>query len=207
MTDMSRNYFMAAALALLPLAAFDAAAGGHVRHPLRVEQPGAAPDEVLMLVEIPAGGSIKYETGADGLLFVDRFLSMPMSYPANYGSMPRTLAGDGDPLDALVLARQPIHPGVLVRFRPVGVLRMVDDGEGDEKIIGVPTDELDPSYSGVRELGDLPAIERQRIEAFFRSYKDLPAGRNTVRLDGFGDAAEAKALIRRSLQGFSRRPE
>jgi inorganic pyrophosphatase len=114
MTDMSRNYFMAAALALLPLAAIDAAAGGHVRHPLRVEQPDAAPDEVLMLVEIPTGGSIKYETGADGLLFVDRFLSMPMNYPANYGSMPRTLAGDGDPLDALVLARQPmVGPAVV----------------------------------------------------------------------------------------------
>lgn len=204
---MSRNYFIAVALALLPVAAFGAAAGGHVRHPLLVEQPGGAPDEALMVVEIPAGGSIKYETGADGLLFVHRFLSMPMNYPANYGSMPRTLAGDGDPLDALVLTRQPIHPGALVRFRPLGVLRMIDGGEGDEKIIGVPTDEVDPSYSEVRELGDLPAIELQRIEGFFRIYKDLPAGRNTVRLNGFGDAAEAKALIRRSLQGFSRRPE
>ena len=173
-----------------------------VRHAFLAAQPGDAPESVLLAVEIPAGGATKYEINAEGLLFVDRFVSMPVAYPANYGSLPRTLAGDGDPLDALVLTREPLHPGVLVRFRPIGVLRMVDGGDRDEKIIGVPVDAVDPAYAGVRGIGDLPEIERLRIEAFFRVYKDLPAGRNPVELDGFGDAAEAKALIREALRRF-----
>ncbi len=104
--------------------------------------------------------------------------------------------------DALVLPREPLHPGVIVRFRPIGFLKMLDNGEHDEKVIGVPTDKLDPTYAGIRDLQDLPLIERQRIEAFFRVYKDLPEGRNPVQLDGWGNAAEAKALIRASMQRF-----
>ena len=177
---------------------------GHVRHPLLAAHPASEADGALLLVEIPAGSAIKYEVDADGRLFVDRFLSMPVAYPANYGSMPRTLAGDGDPLDALVLTRAPLHPGVLLRFRPVGVLRMTDRGEADEKIIGVPTDNVDPSYAAIRGIGDLPQAERERIEAFFRVYKDLPAGGNGVRLHGYGDADEAWALIRQAREGHTR---
>jgi inorganic pyrophosphatase len=192
-------------LLLCHLLAAQALCAERILHPFLAPQPKGAPEEVLLAVEIPAGGFTKYEINEDGLVFVDRFQSMPVAYPANYGSMPRTLAGDGDPLDALVLTREPLHPGVLIKFRPVGVLRMTDDGEGDEKIIGVPTDKIDPTYAGIRDLGDLPPIERQRIEAFFRVYKDLPAGRNPVKLDGFGDAAEARALILRSLERFEQK--
>ena len=177
---------------------------GHVRHPLLAAQPASEADGALLLVEIPAGSAIKYEVDADGRLFVDRFLSMPVAYPANYGSMPHTLAGDGDPLDALVLTRAPLHPGVLLRFRPVGVLRMSDRGEADEKIIGVPTDNVDPAYAAIRDIGDLPQAERERIEAFFRVYKDLLAGGNGVRLHGYGDADEAWALIRQAREGHAR---
>jgi inorganic pyrophosphatase len=173
-----------------------------VLHPFLAAQPKNAPEEAMLAVEIPAGSFTKYEINEDGLVFVDRFQSMPVAYPANYGSMPRTLAGDGDPLDALVLTREPLHPGVLIRFRPIGVLRMTDDGQGDQKIVGVPTDKIDPTYAGIRDLNDLPAVERQRIEAFFRVYKDLPTGRNPVRLDGFGDAAEARSLIEASMRRF-----
>ena len=187
---------------LVAAIAAPAAAGEHIRHPFLASQSAKAPEEVLLAVEIPAGSSIKYEINEQGLLFVDRFQSMPVAYPANYGSMPRTLAGDGDPLDALVLTRQPLHPGVLVGFRPIGVLRMVDKGEQDQKVIGVPTDKIDPTYAGIRDLADLPAIERQRIEAFFRVYKDLPEGRNPVQLNGWGDAAEARALISESMRRF-----
>ncbi|MGY1520812.1 inorganic diphosphatase [Luteimonas sp. A482] len=185
------------AACVLPLSARDA-----VLHPFHAVQPAAAPEEVLLAVEIPAGSATKYEIGADGLVYVDRFVSMPVAYPANYGSIPRSLAGDGDPLDALVLTRAPLHPGVLVRFRPIGVLRMRDDGEQDDKIIGVPVDAVDPSYADVRDIGELPAAERARIEAFFRVYKDLPEGRGAVELDGFGDAAEAKVLVREALERF-----
>ena len=169
-----------------------AVAGEHIRHPFLASQSAKAPEEVLLAVEIPAGSSIKYEINEQGLLFVDRFQSMPVAYPA----------GDGDPLDALVLTRQPLHPGVLVGFRPIGVLRMVDKGEQDQKVIGVPTDRIDPTYAGIRDLADLPAIERQRIEAFFRVYKDLPEDRNPVQLNGWGDAAEARALISESMRRF-----
>ncbi|MDZ3797832.1 MAG: inorganic diphosphatase [Xanthomonadales bacterium] len=187
---------------LVAAIAAPAVAGEHIRHPFLASQSAKAPEEVLLAVEIPAGSSIKYEINEQGLVFVDRFQSMPVAYPANYGSMPRTLAGDGDPLDALVLTRQPLHPGVLVGFRPIGVLRMVDKGEQDQKVIGVPTDRIDPTYAGIRDLADLPAIERQRIEAFFRVYKDLPEGRNPVQLNGWGDAAEARALISESMRRF-----
>ena len=197
---MPLRRWMGGMVLLAALCAQPLLAGDSIRHPFHAKQPGAAPEEVLLAVEIPAGSFTKYEIGEeDGLVYVDRFQSMPVAYPANYGSMPRTLAGDNDPLDALVLTREPLHPGVLVRFRPIGVLRMLDDGEHDEKIIGVPTDKVDPTCAGIRDIADLPAIERDRIEAFFRVYKDLPKGRNPVVLDGFGDAAEAKRLIREAL--------
>ena len=176
-------------------------------HPFRAAQPAEAPAEVLLAVEIPAGSFTKYEIGEDdGLLHVDRFLSMPMAYPANYGSIPRTLAGDGDALDALVLTRAPLHPGSVIRFRPIGVLRMVDGDEADEKIVGVPVDKVDPAYAPIRDLADLPAMERERIEAFFRVYKQLPAGGKTVELRGWGDAAEARGLITDALRRFTTAP-
>jgi len=175
-----------------------------VLHPFLVAQPKQAPQEVNLAVEIPAGSFTKYEIKEDGLVHVDRFQSMPVAYPANYGSMPRTLAGDNDPLDALVLTREPLHPGVIVRFRPIGYLKMVDGGEHDEKIIGVPTDKVDPTYANIRDLADLPEIERQRIEAFFRVYKDLPAGRNPVQLNGWGNAAEARTLISEAMKRFEK---
>ena len=189
-----------ALLLALPLAA-GAAQPGWV-HPFHAAQPAKAPAELLLAVEIPAGSFTKYEIGEDGLLHVDRFIAMPMAYPANYGSMPSTLAGDGDSLDALVLTRAPLHPGAVIRFRPVGVLRMVDGGEADEKIIGVPVDKVDASYAGIRDLADLPKAEIDRIEAFFRVYKQLPAGSKTVELHGWGDAAEARRIAAEALQRY-----
>lgn len=183
----------------------DAAPPGSV-HPFAIAQPEKAPDEAMLIVEIPAGGFTKYEMREDGLLHVDRFIAMPMTYPANYGSMPRTLAGDGDPLDALVLTRAPLHPGSVIRFRPLGVLRMVDGGEADEKIIGVPVDKVDGNYSAVRELKDLPAQEIERIESFFRVYKQLPRGGKAIELNGWGDAAEARAVINAAMKRYPAKP-
>ncbi|MET0289443.1 MAG: inorganic diphosphatase [Pseudoxanthomonas sp.] len=194
-------------LSMLLLAAGSAGAIERVRHPFLAAQPRAAPEEVSLVVEIPAGSFTKYEIKDDGLVHVDRFLTMPMAYPANYGSMPRTLAGDNDPLDALVLTRAPLHPGVVIDFRPIGVLRMLDKGEHDEKVIGVPTDHVDPSYASIRDLADLPTVERDRIEAFFRVYKDLPQGHNPVQLNGWGNAAEAKAVIQASLERFQKQQD
>ena len=200
---MKKHLILFAGVAALAMS-LPSAAGEYVRNPLLAEQPKAAPEDVKLAVEIPAGSFTKYETGEDGLIYVDRFQSMPVAYPANYGALPSTLAGDGDALDALVLTRAPLPPGVLLRFRPVGVLRMTDRGEADEKIIGVPTDKVDPSYAAIRDIGDLPKAERERIEAFFRVYKDLPAGGNGVRLHGYGDADEAWALIRQARERHAR---
>lgn len=173
-------------------------------HPFHASQAKDAPNNVHMAVEIPAGSFTKYEINEEGLVFVDRFQSMPVVYPANYGSLSRTLGGDNDPLDGLVLTREPLHPGVLIKFRPIGYLKMIDGGEHDEKIIGVPSSDIDPTYDSIKDIGDLPAIERQRIEAFFRVYKQLPEGRKKVELNGYGNAAEARQMIQTALDNYKK---
>ncbi|WP_452299561.1 inorganic diphosphatase [Luteimonas yanweni] len=185
-----------------------AAHASPARDPLSVAQPAPGGGESILLVEIPAGSATKFETAPGGLVFVDRFLAMPVVYPASYGALPSTLAGDGDPLDALVLARAPLPPGVLLRFRPVAVLRMVDGGAMDHKLVGVPADDIDPAYADIRDLADLPVADRERIEAFFRVYKQLPAPEadNPVSLEGWGDAAEARVILEDARRRYSGGP-
>ena len=192
---------LATTLALL-LGSGTAIAQQSITHPFHASQAEDAPNNVHMAVEIPAGSFTKYEINEEGLVFVDRFQSMPVVYPANYGSLSRTLGGDNDPLDGLVLTREPLHPGVLIKFRPIGYLKMIDGGEADEKIIGVPSSDIDPSYDNIKDIDDLPLIERQRIEAFFRVYKQLPEGRKQVELNGYGNAAEARQLVEEALERF-----
>nr|WP_059390679.1 inorganic diphosphatase [Pseudomonas toyotomiensis] len=198
-----RKSLLALGVAISFVAPSTLAAPGIV-HPFHAAQAKDAPNEVHMAVEIPAGSITKYEINEEGLVFVDRFQSMPVAYPANYGSLPRTLGGDGDPLDALVLTREALHPGVLIKLRPVAVLRMIDGGEADEKIIGVPSSDVDPTYDKILDVDDLPLIERQRIEAFFSVYKQLPEGRKKVELNGYGNAAEARKLIEEALERFQK---
>ncbi len=165
-----------------------------------LRQPAEAPDELLALIEIPAGGQVKYELHPEsGRMEVDRFLSMPVAYPVNYGILPCTLAEDGDHLDVLVLTRIPVLPGALIRVRPVGVLRMVDRGEGDDKILMVPVSAVDPTWDGVRSLEDLPAAEVQRVEAFFQVYKNLPDPTVQVEVGPWEGVESALALIRAAL--------
>ena len=154
------------------------------------------PHEINVVIEVPIGGEpVKYELDkASGALFVDRILHTPMRYPANYGFVPHTLGEDGDPLDALVIARSPIIPGAVIRVRPVGVLLMDDDKGGDEKLITVPVDATFPYYSRNRRPHDLPPIVTQQIEHFFQHYKDLEPGK-WAKLKGWGDAEEAKRFI------------
>ncbi|MER8563564.1 inorganic diphosphatase [Mesorhizobium sp. M0578] len=127
---------------------------------------------------------------------------MPVVYPANYGSVTSSLGGDGDPLDALVFTREPVVPGALIKVRAIGVLNMVDGGETDDKIIAVPATDIDPQYDGIKTIDDLPAIERQRIEAFFRVYKQLPEGRKVVELNGFGGANVAIDMVGKAIQSY-----
>ncbi len=165
-------------------------------------QPDDAPDSFHVVNEIPAGSFTKYEINAEnGQLIVDRYVSMPVRYPANYGSITSSAGGDGDPLDALVLTRDSIYPGAVIEVRPIGVLRMVDDGEADDKIIAVPTDAVDPSYSDVEGVEDLPEMQTERLNAFFRVYKDLPEG-GDVELNGFGDASEARDILTQAFDAY-----
>jgi inorganic pyrophosphatase len=154
------------------------------------------PHELNVIIEVPVGGEpVKYEFDKkSGALFVDRILHTPMRYPANYGFVPHTLSPDGDPLDALVIARSPFVPGSVVRVRPIAVLRLEDEAGGDEKLITVPDNKTFPYYSDVGEKGDLPEIVMQQIEHFFTHYKDLEKTK-WVRIGSWGDADEARAVV------------
>ncbi|MFD1714851.1 inorganic diphosphatase [Amnibacterium flavum] len=151
-----------------------------------------------VVVEIPKGSRNKYEVDHEtGRVYLDRVLFTSFVYPVDYGYFEGTLGGDGDPLDALVLLEYPIFPGVGVKVRPVGVLRMSDEAGSDEKILVVP--HKDPRWSHIQDLTDVPEQTRNEIEHFFRRYKDLEPGK-FVNIDGWGDAAEAEKLVVESIE-------
>ena len=154
------------------------------------------PEDVNVIIEVPIGGEpIKYEMDkAAGALYVDRFLYTPMRYPGNYGFVPHTLCGDGDPIDVLVCNQRAIIPGAVMNCRPVGVLRMRDEGGEDEKVLAVPSTKLTRRYETVQSYKDLPEISLKQIEHFFQHYKDLEAGK-WVEIAGWGGRDEAEQLI------------
>jgi inorganic pyrophosphatase len=163
---------------------------------------GENPPEALnVIIEVPVGGEpVKYEFDkASGALFVDRILHTPMRYPANYGFVPHTLSPDGDPLDALVIARSPFVPGSVVRVRPIAVLNLEDEHGGDEKLICVPDDKTFPYYRDVAEKSDLPEIVLQQIEHFFTHYKDLEKEK-WVRVGKWGGADDAKRITIEAIE-------
>lgn len=159
------------------------------------------PEDVNVVIEVAIGGEpIKYEMNKEaGTLFVDRFLYTPMRYPGNYGFVPHTLSDDGDPIDVLVANTRPIIPGAVINVRPVGVLKMEDDGGGDEKIIAVPSPKLTKRYVNVNDITDLPAITLEQIKHFFEHYKDLEPGK-WVKVIGWGGRAEAEKLIVEAIE-------
>jgi inorganic pyrophosphatase len=161
-----------------------------------------APDDVNVIIEVPIGGEpIKYELDkASGALIVDRFLYTSMRYPGNYGFVPHTLSGDGDPVDVIVANSRAIAPGAVMSVRPVGVLLMEDNAGMDEKIVAVPSAHISARFDGITNYSDLPDITLKQIEHFFAHYKDLEPGK-WVKIIRWGDATEAKKLI---LEGVAR---
>jgi inorganic pyrophosphatase len=155
-----------------------------------------APSDINVVVEVPAGSSpVKYEFDKDSnFVFVDRFLSTAMFYPCNYGFVPNTLSGDGDPVDVLVVANLPVVPGSVIRCRPVGVLKMEDEKGEDEKILAVPHSKLTKFYDNVEEYTDLPESLIKQISHFFERYKDLEEGK-FVKVQGWANKAEAEKMI------------
>src|SRR5436190_18283140 len=131
------------------------------------------PNEVNVIIEIQMNAEpVKYEVDkASGAIFVDRVLSTPMRYPCNYGYIPHTLSGDGDPADVLVVMPLPLIPGSVIRVRPVGMLAMTDEAGADMKILAVPISKVFPGYASVESIRDLPELMLDRVRFFFEHYK------------------------------------
>lgn len=158
------------------------------------------PEEINVIIEIPMNNDpVKYEFDKEsGAIFVDRFIPVAMSYPCNYGFIPHTLGGDGDPIDVLVISSHPVVPGAVIKCRPIGVILMQDESGEDEKIIAVPTNKLDPSCAKINSIHDINEIALKRIIHFFEHYKDLEQGK-WVKISGVEDADKAKEIIKKSL--------
>jgi len=163
------------------------------------------PNDVNVIIEIPMNADpVKYEVDkATGAVFVDRFMSTAMHYPCNYGYVPHTLSGDGDPVDVLVISPYPLITGVVVRCRPVGMLRMRDEAGEDTKLLAVPIDRLTSQYRGIRSPRDLPESRLAAITHFFQHYKDLERGK-WVKVKGWVGAAAAKKEILEGVARFKR---
>lgn len=158
------------------------------------------PEDINVIVEVSVGGEpIKYEMDKEaGAMYVDRFLYTPMRYPGNYGFVPHTLCGDGDPIDVVVVNQRPIVPGAIMNCRPIGVLLMEDESGQDEKIIAVPSHKLSKRYDAISDVTDLPEITVQQVKHFFEHYKDLEPGK-WVKVTGMEGAEAAKKLIIESI--------
>lgn len=147
------------------------------------------------------GDPVKYELDKEsGAMFVDRFLHTAMYYPGNYGFIPHTLSGDGDPVDILVIGRTPVMPKSVLPCRPIGLLLMEDEAGLDEKIIAVPADKLHPYHADVQSIADIRPIHRDQIEHFFQHYKDLEKGKWVKNLE-WRDVETAHKMI---LEGIER---
>ncbi len=159
------------------------------------------PSEVNLIIEIQKGGGRnKYEFDKDtGRLTLDRVNATTLGYPADYGYIPGTLCEDGDPLDALLLIDESVPHGTVVPARPIGVLYMVDDGEGDEKLICVPVDDVSKAH--IADLGDLEPNFQKRVEHFYRHYKDWKNGWTGVPVEfkGWGGAEDARRVVQESI--------
>lgn len=161
------------------------------------------PDDFNVVIEISANGApVKYEFDkASGGLFVDRFMSTAMFYPANYGFVPNTLSGDGDPVDVLVVTPVPLPSGVVVRCRALGIIKMEDESGIDAKVVAVPVEKLCPMYKNIRTMEDLPELLRQQMVHFFEHYKDLEAGK-WVKVQGWGNLADATEELNSGVANY-----
>ncbi len=166
------------------------------------------PHEINVIIEIPKDSEpVKYEVDkASGAIFVDRVLTTPMRYPCNYGYVPHTLGGDGDPLDVLVVMPVPLIPGSVIRCRPVGMLKMTDEAGEDEKLIAVPASKVFPGYRHIATVRDLPELTLDRIAHFFSHYKDLEKGK-WVKIEGWRDEAEAKRTVMEGVARYEAEPD
>jgi Inorganic pyrophosphatase len=158
-----------------------------------------SPDIVRAIVEIPRGSRAKYELDKEsGLLKLDRVLYSSVHYPANYGFIPRTLGDDHDPLDILVLSQIEIQPLCIVRAKVIGVMRMIDSGEGDDKVLAVAADDISVNY--IDSIEQLPPHFNSELRHFFEEYKRLE--NKTVLVEDFQPAELAKDIILKAISQY-----
>lgn len=156
-------------------------------------------EDFVAVVEIPKGSKIKYELDKEtGLIKLDRILHTSTHYPANYGLIPRTFADDEDPLDVLVVCSETLYPKTLVRCYPIGVIRMIDSGRHDDKIIAIPFD--DPNYNVYHSINELPSHIFEEMTHFFRVYKELE--NKTTAVNETEDADVAKKIIAEDIERY-----
>ena len=163
------------------------------------------PNDFNVIIEIPMNADpIKYEVDKEsGAIFVDRFMGTAMHYPCNYGYVPKTISDDGDPVDVLVITPFALIPGVVVRCRPLGMLKMSDEAGGDAKVLAVPVDKVLPIYSHWQKPEDLNDLRLQQIQHFFEHYKDLEKGK-WVKVEGWVGPEEAKQEILNGIAAYNK---
>ena len=160
------------------------------------------PEEVTAVIEIPSGSRNKYELDKEtGLPKLDRVLYSAVHYPSDYGFIPQTLHEDGDPLDVLVMVKEQTFPGCMIDVRPIGVLRMLDRGEPDDKILGVPLH--DPAHEEYFDIADIPQHTLKEVEYFFSTYKDLEGKR--VQVVGWEKSERAMQIVQDSIERYDRK--
>ncbi len=160
------------------------------------------PNEFPAVVEIPMGSKVKYELDkTTGMIKVDRVLFSSIHYPANYGFIPKTYCHDNDPLDVLILGQQPVYPLSIMIAYPIGLLKMSDQGEEDDKIIAVHAH--DPEFNHYRSIHELPPHKLAELKKFFEEYKSLE--NKKVIVDEFLDAKEAKECIKSAIHFYARK--
>lgn len=162
-----------------------------------------APEEINVVIEIPMENNpVKYEYDKESdAIIVDRFIPVSMSYPCNYGFVPHSLGGDGDPIDVLVISSYPVVPAAVIACRPIGVLMMEDESGEDEKIIAVPTSKLDINFEQIHDISDVRKPLLDKITHFFERYKDLEKGK-WVKIIGFENKEKAKQLIKKAIDNY-----
>ncbi len=171
----------------------------------KMSAANSVPDDINVIIEVPAHAEpVKYEVDKNtGLLEVDRFMPTAMHYPCNYGFVPNTLSGDGDPVDVLVIAPLPIQPGAFLRCRALGVLEMTDESGEDAKVIAVPIKKICMHMDNIDSIDDIARITLDAIVHFFEHYKDLEP-KKWVKVKGFADVAAAAKEINDSIARYQK---
>lgn len=161
------------------------------------------PNIVNAVIEIPKGSRNKFEYSKDfGTYVLDRVLYSPQHYPGEYGFIPQTTYDDGDPMDIIVLMDEKTFPGCIIEARPIGLMRMVDSGEKDDKILAVPTE--DPRYDHMTDIDDAQEHIKKEVAQFFKTYKDLEENKE-VSVNGWDDKDDAKKAVKHSVELYKRK--